>query len=179
MNFSATDDLSGVTSAQISFVSPSTTQTRKVTVPVTPGTSVNGTASITFPQLSETGIWKLDQVILQDVAGNMQFVSTSGLFRLNLPTDLLVMDDTAPVMTTQPTAQSVCAGRKASFTAAATGKPAPTVQWQEAPPVGAFLDIPGATAPTYTFSTGAFQNGNRYRAVFTNSGGQVIRTLRA
>src|ERR1019366_3512235 len=35
-----------------------------------------------------------------------------------------------PVITTNPTNVSVLAGAMATFTAAATGSPAPTVQWQ-------------------------------------------------
>ncbi len=37
---------------------------------------------------------------------------------------------TAPVVTTNPTSQSVTAGTSVNFTAAASGNPTPTVQWQ-------------------------------------------------
>ena len=38
--------------------------------------------------------------------------------------------DTAPAVTTQPTNQTANAGTTATFTAAASGNPSPTVQWQ-------------------------------------------------
>ena len=56
--------------------------------------------------------------------------------------------------------------------AAATALPTPTVQWQVSTDSGnTFSSIRGATSPTLTFNTTAAQNGNEYRAVFTNSSG--------
>src|SRR5262249_12841588 len=49
----------------------------------------------------------------------------------------------------------------------------PTVRWQVSTG-GIFTDIPGATATTYSFTAAASQNGNQYRAVFSNSAGQAI-----
>jgi hypothetical protein len=79
----------------------------------------------------------------------------------------------APVITTQPTNQTVTAGQTATFTAAASGSPPPTVQWQLSTDGGAtFSDIAGATAPTLSFvPTLVAQTGNQYRAVFTNAAG--------
>jgi hypothetical protein len=67
----------------------------------------------------------------------------------------------------------VTAGQTASFSVAASGTPAPTVQWQLSTDGGAqWTTIPGATETTYTTpaTTGA-QNGDQYRAVFTNAAG--------
>jgi T5SS/PEP-CTERM-associated repeat protein len=76
--------------------------------------------------------------------------------------------DHAPSITSQPTNQTVCAG-SASFMAAASGSPAPTVQWQVSTNSGAtFSDISGATSETLTFSVTTSDNGNKYRAVFSN-----------
>ncbi len=82
---------------------------------------------------------------------------------------------TAPVVTTQPQNQSVTAGQTASFVAAASGSPAPTVQWEVSTDGGAtFHSVFGATSTTLSISgTTVAQNGSRYRAVFTNSGGSV------
>lgn len=75
----------------------------------------------------------------------------------------------APSVATQPTDQSVAAGSNATFIAASIGNPTPTVQWQVSTDGGStFSDLAGATSPTLTFVTAATQNGNRYRANFTN-----------
>jgi Immunoglobulin domain/Immunoglobulin I-set domain len=76
----------------------------------------------------------------------------------------------APVITLNPTSQTVNAGQTATFTAAASGTPTPTVQWQQSTGSGApFTDIPGATSTSYTFTTTASQNGYQYRAVLKNT----------
>jgi len=76
----------------------------------------------------------------------------------------------APTITTQPADQTVNAGDTATFSAAASGNPTPTVQWQVSTDNGAnFTDIAGATSTTYSFTAQASQNGAKYRAVFTNA----------
>lgn len=56
-----------------------------------------------------------------------------------------------------------------TFTSAANGIPAPTIQWQVSSDGGAtFANIPGATAATLTFIPASADNGKQYRAVFTN-----------
>ena len=82
---------------------------------------------------------------------------------------------TQPQITTQPTAQSVAAGATASFSAAASGAPAPTVQWQVSTNGGSsFANIAGATATTLTLTAvTSAQNQSQYRAVFTNSAGSA------
>src|SRR5882672_3283248 len=73
---------------------------------------------------------------------------------------------------TSPSDLTVTAGQAASFSAAANGTPAPSVQWQVSTDGGAnFSDLPGATATTLTFTASLSQNGNLYRAVFTNAFG--------
>src|SRR5207244_2611930 len=75
--------------------------------------------------------------------------------------------NTAPSVTANPADSTVCSGSTATFTATATGNPAPTVQWQVDTGSG-FSDLPGATSTTLSFTATAGQNGNKYRAVFTN-----------
>ncbi len=85
--------------------------------------------------------------------------------------------DTAPTVTTNPTDVLVNQGQVASFTAAASGNPAPTVQWQVSTDGGTtFADIPGATSPTYSFTTASGQSGDEYQAVFTNGVGSATST---
>jgi hypothetical protein len=82
--------------------------------------------------------------------------------------------ESAPTVTQNPASQSVAAGQTASFTAAASGTPTPTVQWQVSSDSGnSWTDISGATSATYSFATSAGQTGNEYRASFTNSIGSA------
>jgi hypothetical protein len=80
----------------------------------------------------------------------------------------------APSITTQPTDQIVLAGQSATFTAAASGDPAPTAQWQVSTDSGnTFNDIPGANSDNYTFTALALQDGDQFRAVYTNGAGMA------
>ena len=62
-------------------------------------------------------------------------------------------------------------GQGTTFTAAAIGNPAPTVQWQVSTDGGnTYTNISGATSTTLTLTnTSRSQSGYKYRAVFTNS----------
>ena len=80
----------------------------------------------------------------------------------------------APAITQSPSNQTVSSGATASFTAAATGNPTPTVQWQVSTNGGtSWSDISGATNTTYSFTAASGDNGNQYRAVFTNTAGSA------
>jgi hypothetical protein len=84
-----------------------------------------------------------------------------------------------PVITLHPSNQTVTAGNNATFTAAASGTPTPTVQWQVSMNGGMFTDITGETSTTLTLTAvTAAQNGNQYQAVFTNSAG-IATTMAA
>lgn len=86
----------------------------------------------------------------------------------------LQVNPSAPAVVTNPTPQTVVAGRTATFTAAATGSPVPTVQWQISKDAGkTFANITGATSTTLKFVTTSAMNGYQYRAVFTNSLGHA------
>ena len=77
--------------------------------------------------------------------------------------------DKSVAVTSNPTDQTVCDGATATFSASASGNPTPTVQWQVSTNGGgSFSDISGATNPVLSFTATAAQNGNQYRAVFTN-----------
>ena len=76
----------------------------------------------------------------------------------------------SPAVTTNPIDAAICAGDPVTFTAAATGTPAPTVQWQVSTNGGtSWAEVPGATSTTLTFNTVATQDGYQYQAVFTNT----------
>lgn len=81
--------------------------------------------------------------------------------------------DVPPQFTAQPADATVLEGQGAAFTVAATGSPAPTLQWQVRP-AGAldFADLPGAT--TVTFTTPALtlaDIGVQFRCIASNAAG--------
>src|SRR5207249_1850154 len=82
----------------------------------------------------------------------------------------------APSVTLNPTNLTVCSGSAASFSAAASGSPAPTVQWQ-ANSGGGFTNVPGATASPLGFTAGTLQSGNQFRAVFSNTSGTATSAV--
>ncbi|HEU6449499.1 MAG TPA: YHYH protein [Verrucomicrobiae bacterium] len=76
----------------------------------------------------------------------------------------------APQVATDPANQSICAGGMVSFSAAASGRPRPSVQWQVEPSGGgSFTNIPGATNATYSFPASLSDDGSQFQAVFSNS----------
>src|SRR5437867_2376948 len=78
----------------------------------------------------------------------------------------------ATSITTAAANTTVCDGSNATFTAAASGYPAPALQWRVSTDGGStFTDIGGATTSPLTFPASLSANGNRYRAHFTNSSG--------
>jgi sugar lactone lactonase YvrE len=78
---------------------------------------------------------------------------------------------TPPSFTTQPTSQTVTVGASVTFTAAATGSPTPTYQWQK----GA-ANIAGATSASYTIASAAAGDAGTYAAIATNSAGSATST---
>lgn len=81
-------------------------------------------------------------------------------------------------ITTNPTNTTVVSGATATFTAAASGSPAPTVQWQQSTDSGVtFTNMAGATSGSLSFTTSLSQNGYQYRAVFTNSSSAATTTV--
>lgn len=76
---------------------------------------------------------------------------------------------TAPVVTTQPSAVSVDAGKSATLSATASGDATPTVQWQQAASAtGPWTDIAGATDAQLSLSP---TQNVFVQAVFTNCNG--------
>jgi Peptidase A4 family len=87
------------------------------------------------------------------------------------------MPAVAPVITAQPSSQSVFGGTGVTLTARASGKPRPRVQWQLSADGGArWANVAGATSPTWTFDAPAVVSGygyREYRAVFRNAAGSA------
>jgi hypothetical protein len=89
--------------------------------------------------------------------------------------------DVAPVVTTQPVSQALTAGENATFTAAASGRPAPTIQWQLSTNGGATFtndttDSGNTTGRLTIADTSTSENGYRYRTVFKNTAGSAAST---
>jgi uncharacterized repeat protein (TIGR01451 family) len=81
----------------------------------------------------------------------------------------------APVVSSAPASVNVCVGGTASFSASATGTPAPAIQWQVMPTGGgSFGDLIGETAGSLSFAAIASQSGNQYRARFSNACGTTF-----
>jgi hypothetical protein len=89
-----------------------------------------------------------------------------------------------PAFTLQPVNQTILAGRNAVFTAAASGTPAPTYQWQRQPLGGVAADLSdsgnyaGTSTTTLTISgTTTAMNGDNFRCVATNAGGRATSNV--
>ncbi len=81
-----------------------------------------------------------------------------------------------PVVTQQPSGTTVEVGEPATFEAAASGFPAPTVQWElSTNGGGTWAPVTGATSTQLTIeSSQAGESGHEYRAVFTNAAGKAV-----
>jgi len=126
--------------------------------------ATTGTLTISATKASENG--NKYRAVFTNTAGSVDSEAASLEVR------------TAPVVSSNPTAKAVNAGASASFTAAASGFPTPTVQWQVSTNGGGSwstdVSDSGATTGTLTVSaTKASENGNEYRAVFTNTAGSA------
>jgi immunoglobulin I-set domain protein len=157
--------------------------------PITPVTlSAGGSYYLLSQELAGGDTWyDYDSHVLTsgagtDVAAAYAFAATPGLIlaggspgqAFGVPNFQYASGPASPVVTVQPVDQTVAAGGRATFTAAASGSPDPTVQWQVKVPSGSFTDIAGATSLTLTLNAvTAGQGGNQYRAVFTNAGGSA------
>jgi hypothetical protein len=102
-------------------------------------------------------------------AGDSNFKAVTGTRTLK------VVPAAPPQVTRNPKSQTITAGDFVTFTAAATGSPAPTVQWQYSADGGqTWTNITGnasATTDQLSFSVNSSENHYEYRAVFTNLAG--------
>ncbi|MDM7832729.1 glycoside hydrolase family 9 protein [Cellulomonas edaphi] len=80
----------------------------------------------------------------------------------------------APVVTRQPQSVAGKPGHTVRLTAAASGLPAPRVQWQRrAAGTSTWKAVRGATSGTLTVRVTGHEDGAGYRAVFTNTSGST------
>lgn len=90
VNFTATDDLSGVNYVELSFVSPSGVARHGGSAKSEVAQSLSNSVTVTFPRLSEAGQWTLGAVFLSDAAGNTLVLDTARISELGFRTTLAV-----------------------------------------------------------------------------------------
>ena len=100
-------------------------------------------------------------------AGSYTVLATNSVSTATSNSALLTVNH-APVFTTQPVSQTVTVGNPVTFTAAASGNPSPTFQWQKN---GA--NITGATSASYTISSAAAADEASYTVVAANAVGPI------
>ena len=84
----------------------------------------------------------------------------------------------APSVTQNPTSQAVLLGSWATFTAAATGTPTPSMMWQVLPTgSGAVWQNLNVTSPSFAITPNILQTGYQFRVMFANSAGVVYSTI--
>lgn len=103
-------------------------------------------------------------------AGSYTCVATNTAGSATSNTATLTVD-TAPGFTTQPQSQTVNAGMNVSFTVAASGSPAPTLQWKKGT-----TTLTGETATTLTLSNVQAADAGDYTCVATNTAGSATST---
>ena len=114
--------------------------------------------------------WGADSLGQADVPASLEG-STVTAIAAGFFTSVALTPGLSPVVTVSPSDTRVTVGTETTLTAAATGDPAPTVQWQRAADGGDFEDVPGATSAAYTFTPAAADDRATFRAVFTNAYG--------
>jgi hypothetical protein len=143
------------------------TATLTVTVPSTATVDWQNEAGEVAPEHSAS------YSVLANSGGTFKFFAVARDRRTGFTsatrTEVQLTVNVPPQVTLQPQEQTVCELTAVSFTSAASGSPAPTVQWQRSVDGGAnWNDIDGATSPTLSFVAQPNDHGNQYRAMFAN-----------
>ncbi len=114
-------------------------------------------------------------------SGNLYRAAFSNAAGTVLSNSAKLVVEGVPVVTEQPESHTVLVGGSATFEAAGTGTPTPTVQWQISLNEGAsWSNVGGATTNTLTVSNAQLsESGHEYRAVFTNPAGTATSIGRA
>ena len=110
--------------------------------------STNGLTYVNIPGATSTTL--IFTASASQTGYHYRAVFTSSLGTVNTAIALLTVQ-APPTVTINPLSQTVAAGKHAYFTAAATGNPKPTVQWQVSTDGGlTWTNIAGATSTTLT-----------------------------
>jgi len=132
-----------------------------------------GTLTVGAPTTAMSG--RQYRAVFTNASGSA--TSTAAALTVNAKTE-------TPKVTTSPAAKTVTAGESASFTAAASGMPVPTVQWQVSTNAGVTYsndttDAGNTTGTLTVASSTTTLSGRRFRAVFTNSAGSAASAAAA
>ena len=132
---------------------------------------VGGSPAATFTQADvATGRVSYQHNDTRTTADSFTFTISDGRLTTG-PATFSITIRTRPLVTVRPADRTAFAGELVAFTAAADASPSAAVRWQVSAGGLPFADVPGATSPTLTFRAAVGQDGNRYRAVFTNAAG--------
>ncbi len=137
-----------------------------------------GTAPFTY-QWSKAGVAVTGATSSTLTIGSVE-PSSAGIYTVTVTNSVgsatsnpaTVVVTAAPVITTQPRAQSVIAGSSVSFSVIVTGAPSPTYQWRLN---GAALS--GATNSTLAITGAQVANAGNYDVVVTNPLGLVVSSV--
>jgi hypothetical protein len=153
--------------------------------PTAPGWLYVGTDVGVFTSENNGAAWHLPHDGPANVAVFQLFWMNTTLVAVTHGRGMFTVDagdgTVAPAITANPSNQDVTSGQTTSFTAAASGTPAPTYQWQVSlNGGGSYSDLTNvapysgvtSTSLLVTGSSSA-QNGLKYRAVATNSAGSA------
>ena len=77
----------------------------------------------------------------------------------------------APAITAQPSGTTVTLGQSANFTAAASGTPAPTFQWERSSDGSIWNSINGATSALFSFTPAKADHAAQFRMKAANAAG--------
>jgi hypothetical protein len=113
-----------------------------------------------------------------NAAGTVQFtVTANDVTGLGGRQDYTLSVDpapTAPVILVNPSSITANTGTSITFTASASGLPSPAVHWQVSKDGGnSFNPIAGANSTSYAFVAQLGDDGNQYRAYFSNVAGNA------
>ncbi len=139
-------------------------------------TSPDGRTWTTIPGAT-SGSYMIAATTLQDSGHQFRAVASNSVDSTDSIVAVLTVSPVpaAPAITTAPTGMTLGVGHSGTFSAAASGLPTPTFQWQVSTDAGAtFNNINGATQASYlVFGATIGQDGWRYRVVATNSLGSA------
>ncbi|MGO9915982.1 MAG: invasin domain 3-containing protein [Isosphaeraceae bacterium] len=135
-----------------------------------------GTGSGTFGPVTDNGNGTYTATFSAQSVGSNTISATVDGFAITSVAAPITITDYVQV-TSDPTDQVANVSGSVSFTASAAGIPTPTVQWQVSTDGGnTFTNLAGETFTTLSFTASESQNGDEYRAVFTNSSGSATTT---
>jgi hypothetical protein len=147
------------------------------------------TAALARDGLTANGVWALQAPAFKLASGNTSEPITFRLYGfdgagasasgsvnwriddLKLTLEVGVGPAVAPVITIQPSAQTVTASENVTFSVTATGWPAPTYQWRKAGV--ALTDNPGATTSNLSLTRVTANDAGTYDVVVTNAAGSI------